>query len=430
MIVSRVVGAAAAVATKTLMDAESVATLRVDAKYPSSKVDISVETQAGSLANTRKLVFKSAYLGITETFDNFKITVSASEQEAINAGLSALSSIQLISQRSRLVNLINLASGTLAPNNLPAISAASALAGGSDDFAGVNAAIYESGLAAFEDEHLGTGQVSIPGISSAHAALIAHAEKFQRLALLDPALGLDIDEIIAVSEASLSSHRALYYPYVRMRDLAGGNLLKFYPPSIIAAGECAKADRKFGTHKAPANLGIVPNALDVERNADDTPLFNDNMREVLNRKRVNVIAPLPGEGIKVYGARVGYPDGDLRVQFVHERRMLCLISHSVKKGYAWAPFSVVDGQGRLFRDLVATGKNFLRPFWRAGALFGVNEEEAFLVKCDRDNNPDEELATGLVKVQIAVKLSPTAERILILVDNVPLGQDLSGLNGQ
>jgi len=67
--------------------------------------------------------------------------------------------------------------------------------------------------------------------------------------------------------------------------------------------------------------------------------------------------------------------------------------------------------------------------YRAGAFYGATEQEAFVVTCDESNNPAEDLDLGIVKVQVGVKISPTAERIIVNIDNVPLSQDLSVLNG-
>ena len=81
------------------------------------------------------------------------------------------------------------------------------------------------------------------------------------------------------------------------------------------------------------------------------------------------------------------------------------------------------------RDLKSAGSNFLREIWRGGGLYGRTEAEAFVVTADASNNPPEEIEQGRVHVQMGVKLSSTAEVILINIDNVPLSQDLGVLNG-
>jgi len=392
------------------------ATFKFEAKYASEWVDISVTISDTSDTDRCDIKITSNALGITESYKDANIRV-AGEIAAIN-------------QASKLVNISLIATTVGGATGRPA-AGTFILEEGADGAGGMANEDLAAFLSEFEDETIGNGQVAIPGHydSANTAALIAHAQAYNRLALLEPALGEAYDDVADDFNATPSSHAAVYYPWVEMRRFDGQSGKKFYPPTCFAAGECAKVDRTIGTHKAPANNGTVPNALDVERNTDGTSVVNDNVRELLNRKNINVIAPLPGEGIKVYGARVLAPAGETRVRFVHERRMLNLIYYSAKIGYAWAVFATVDGTGRLFRDLVASGKNFLRNFWRDGGLYGKTEEEAFMVVADASNNPPEELEDGRVHIQIGVKLSPTAEVIIINIDNVPLSQDLNVLNG-
>jgi|CXWL01.1.fsa_nt_gi phage tail sheath protein FI len=413
-IVSRVVGATPVKDTLTLVDSVDEDTLRVDAKYPSTDVDIKVTVATGTAANSKKFTFASVYLGVTEVFDN--VTLDAD-------------SLLFVNERSKLVDLVDLDSVTAAPGNLPDNLVATALATGTDDFAGLDQTEYVAGLAAFADSNLGTGQVAVPGIthSTVYAALKTHAELYQRLAILDAALGNDVAEMLAVdTSAYRSSHVALYYPWQQMLDMAGSGAKKFYPPSIFALGACAKVDRTVGVHKAPANIPAY-GVIDVERNTDGTPMFSDNARALLSEKQINVIAPIQNEGIKIYDAKVLYPTGETRVRTLHERRVLNLLFYSLKLGLSWAVFEPVSG--KLFRSLKSSASNFCRNLWNAGAFYGKTEADAFLVTCDESNNPPESLELGIVKIQVSVKISPAAERIIVNIDNVPLSQDLNILNG-
>jgi len=421
-VVCRVVGAAAAVATKTLNDraVAPVATLKVDAKYPSSTVDVRVTVEAGTAANTVKLTFRSAALGFKEPYDNFDLSANA---------------ISEINQKSKLVKLTNLASATAAPNNLPALLAEATLLGGNDDFAAINAARYigtddgttRTGLQAFNDELYGTGQVAIPGITAetVHSNLIAQAEIYHRLALLDPPLGSDKNDLITMRELYGTWYGAIAWPWFQALDFAGSGLLKFYPPSAAMAGACAEADRTVGTHKAPANY-VIPTAVDVERASNGQTQADDGALEALNGHDINVILRIPESGIRVYGARV--MTADRRVQMMHEIRLLNLFYYSLKIAYRYAVFSVVNDS--LFRQLASVARTFLRSFYRAGALYdggSKKESDAFIAICNENNNPPEDLEAGRVHVDIGVKISPTAETIIVKIDNVPLSQDLSVL---
>jgi hypothetical protein len=328
--------------------------------------------------------------------------------------------------------LTNLNSGTLAPNNLPAVLAETALAGGTDDRASIDAARYigindgttRTGLRAFEDEHLGAGQVCVPGITSdtVHAALIAHGNTYYRTALPDPPLGSDKQDVLDIRALYGTWFGALYWPWVLMPDHAGG-LNKFYPPSCAVAGACAQVDRTIGTHKAPANI-VIPTALDVERHSNGQSQVDDNTHEALNGKDINVIKPLPEQGVKIYGARV--MTADRRIQFVHQARLIGLIYYSLKFAYATYVFGVTTPA--FFRTLENVARVFLRNLWKAGALFGEREKDAFLASFDPDNQPD--LDNGRVEGDVGVRLVNTAETITIHVNNVPNSVDLSVLQQQ
>jgi phage tail sheath protein FI len=420
-VVCRVVGDDAAVATVTIQDRgvgiAQHATLKIDAKNPSSSVDVRYAIEAGTTANTFKLRLRSAALGIREVFDDLKMDAA---------------SITLVNQQSVLVNLTNLASANAAPTNLPTLTDEATLAGGSDDFAGLAAADYigvddgsvRTGLQAFKSEEWGTGQVAIPGLttSAVHAAIIAHAESFKRAGLLDPPLASDKDDVVAIRALYGTNQAAVTWPWVEMMNFAGTGLRKFYPPAAFVAGACAKAEREVGVHKAPANY-VIPGALDVERAANDYPQTDEGTRAYLAERDVNVIARLPEQGVKIYDEQV--MTGDNRVKTLHEIRTLNYLYYQLKRAYQSIPFAVIDSSGRLFREAKSLSETYLRQLYRAGALFGNTEEEAFIVICDSSNNPPEEIDQGRLNVTVGVRLSMAARFVFVDIENVPLTSSLS-----
>lgn len=403
-------------ASVTLDDRDGDHPFKFEALYPSSTVDIKVTVSdiEGDNDNVN-IVIESTALGIKETY---KATDLRDEDD-----LAALNA------KSKLVKVTIVDDTIDGADGRPASGDAS-LANGNDDAEGVSTDSMSSYLSQFATESLGTGQVLIPGFASSanNAALNAHAEAYNRLALLDPELGSDYADAEAAFNAHPSTFAAAYYPWVECLDFAGSGVKKFYPPSIFAAGACAQVDATIGTHKAPANI-TVPTAIDVERNEDGTSVIDDNVRTYLNSHNINAIAPITNEGIKIYGARVLAPAGETRVSFVHQRRLLNLVYYTAKIGFAWAVFEIIDGTGKLYRNLVRSAKTFLSALWRDGALYGKTEQEAFIVVCDDTNNSNEDLDNGVVHVQLGVKISPTAEVVFINIDSVALGQDLSVLNG-
>jgi phage tail sheath protein FI len=434
--VVRVVGAAAAVATATLNDRAGVpvATVRVDARYPSSTVDVRRKVETGSTANTVKLTFRSVKLNVIEVFDNFKLTFTQQEIDDINAGRSVLTRIQDVNDRSQLVKLTDLASATAAPNNLPALAAEAVLAGGNDDFAGITDATFigadngleKTGLHVFNSEEFGTGQVALHGVTTqaAHAALIAHAETYKRFALPDPAFGDDRDEVVAARKLHGSPYAAIYWPWVEQLDLEGTGVRKFYPPSGFVAGIFARAENEVGVHKAPANY-LVRGVLDVERAPNGSPQVDEATRAFLNRNEVNVIAPLQEQGIKVYGARVMMSFG--RVTAVHQQRILNRIYYDLKPAYQELPFATYDAEGRVFRVAASVSEQYLRLLYRSGALTSTTgrEEDAFKVICDSSNNPPETIDQKQLYVDVYVHLVEMVEMVLLSINNVPLATSLA-----
>lgn len=423
-VISRVVGAAAAKATKTINDraVTPLPTLKADALYP-SPYTIKVTVEAGTTANTVKLTFRCVELNRKEVFDNIKMDADS------------MAIINDVRTGSKLVRVTNLGSATAAPNNLPALTAETNLTGGTDDVGGISASDYigtddgagtKTGLTAFTDLELGTGQVAIPGITTTpvHAALVAHAEAYKRIALLDPPFGSDKAAVAGI-RALYGSYRAvLAWPWVQVLDYSGSGLMKYVAPSAFIAGACAQADRTVGTHRSIGNTSI-PAALDVERYSTTQPQVDDNAHEYLNARDVVVIRPFPGEGVKIYGDRV--LTADPRVTALHEARLLNLFYHSGRQGYRYAVFQTIDAQGKFFRDLVATGVNFLQPFYEVGALYGETPEEAFSVVADTSNNPRSEIDAGRVHVRWGVRFSQRGEQIFLNIENVRLFQNLSVL---
>ena len=447
--VNRVVGGSAAVATATMNDRAGtpLATTRADGKFPSTAInDIQYKVEAGSVANTVKLTFRSLKRGVAspvEVFDNFKLTFTQQELDDINAGLSRLTTIQQVNDLSNLVKLTNLNSATAAPNNLPALSAVvsgvvqwTTLTGGSDNFGGITDATYigtddgltKTGLQVFADEDFGTGQVMLPGVTTqaAHLAIIAHCKDYLRSGILDLPLGTDRDAAITARRLLDSPYAAMYWPWCKQKALEGTGDDKYYPPSGFVAGVYARAEAEVGVHKAPANYQLA-SVLDVEPASNGAPQTNQASRALLNANEVNVISPFPREGVKVYGARVLASFG--RVTAVHQQRVLNRVYYDLKNAYRQFPFAPLDAEGRLFREARSVAEQYLRLLYRSGALTSTsgNEDDAFLVVCDSNNNPPASIDLKQLNVEIDIHIVEMAEMVHLAINNIPISISLGSL---
>ncbi len=197
-----------------------------------------------------------------------------------------------------------------------------------------------------------------------------------------------------------SMHGALYYPWVKIMDPVSGRS-KFIPPSGHIAGIYARSDSQRGVHKAPANediSGVIDVAVNVTKGEQD----------LLNPAGINCIRKFAGRGVRIWGARTLASDPSWR--YINVRRLFNYVEESVERSMQWAVFEPNDVYlwGKVKRDITA----FLRTVWRSGALFGVDPNQAFYVKCDEELNPAEIRDQGIMICEIGMAPVKPAEFVV------------------
>lgn len=248
------------------------------------------------------------------------------------------------------------------------------------------------------------GAIDAEGVRTVQLAVIAHCEQMgDRVAVLDTPPGLSAQAVRTwrMDEAGYDSrHAALYYPWVRVFDPAlGRNTL--VPPSGHIAGVWARNDAERGVHKAPANE-VVRGAVDLEAR------LSKGEQDLLNPIGVNCVRAFPGRGIRVWGARTLSSDPAWR--YLNVRRLFNYLEESILLGTQWVVFEPNDD--RLWSSIRRNVTAFLTEEWRRGALFGRTADEAFYVKCDRDNNPQTSIDQGRVVCEIGVSPVKPAEFVV------------------
>ena len=197
-----------------------------------------------------------------------------------------------------------------------------------------------------------------------------------------------------------SMHGALYYPWLKISDPLSGRS-KFIPPSGHIAGIYSRSDSQRGVHKAPANediSGVIDVKINVTRGEQD----------LLNPVGINCIRKFAGRGVRVWGARTLSSDPAWR--YINVRRLFNFVEESVERSMQWTVFEPNDVYlwGKVNRDISA----FLRVVWRSGALFGVDPNQAFYVKCDEELNPQEVRDQGLMICEIGMAPVKPAEFVI------------------
>ncbi|MFF5155153.1 phage tail sheath family protein [Streptomyces sp. NPDC000348] len=248
------------------------------------------------------------------------------------------------------------------------------------------------------------GDIDAEGVRTVQLAVISHCEQMgDRVAVLDAPPGMSAQQVRTWrnDEAGYDSRYAtLYYPWVRVFDPALGRNTTV-PPSGHVAGVWARSDAERGVHKAPANE-VIRGAVDLELR------LSKGEQDLLNPIGVNCIRAFPGRGIRIWGARTLSSDPAWR--YLNVRRLFNYLEESILLGTQWVVFEPNDD--RLWSSIRRNVTAFLQEEWRRGALFGRTAAEAFYVKCDRDNNPQESIDQGRVVCEIGVAPVKPAEFVV------------------
>jgi len=248
------------------------------------------------------------------------------------------------------------------------------------------------------------GVVDLEGVQAVQLAMIAHCELMgDRVAILDPPPGLNAQQIQEwrVDKAGYDSkYAALYWPWVKVFDPAAAESI-YVPPSGHMAGIWGRNDDTRGVHKAPANE-VVRGAVGLELQ------ITKNEHDQLNPVGINCIRAFPGRGVRVWGARTLSSDPAWR--YLNVRRLFNYLEESILNGTQWVVFEPNDPA--LWAKIRRTLSAFLAMEWRKGALFGLNPDEAFYVKCDDETNPSESIDAGQVICEIGVAPVKPAEFVV------------------
>jgi phage tail sheath protein FI len=206
-----------------------------------------------------------------------------------------------------------------------------------------------------------------------------------------------------------SSHAAIYYPNYYITDPVGrsASSIRLIGPAGAMAGIYMNTDATFGPFKAPAGIGTtVQGAISLEKAFTSTELDSLNGASA----PVNAIRQLPGAGISVMGARTLKNDGTAN-RYVNMRRSLIYIRKRLNDLTQFALFE--NNDEKLWQRINAGLGTFLNEYYNQGGLRGTSPGEAFFIKCDAENNPDNLIAQGQVNIEVGVALQYPAEFIVI-----------------
>lgn len=181
------------------------------------------------------------------------------------------------------------------------------------------------------------------------------------------------------------------------------------PPSGAVVGIYAMVDRERGVWKAPANVSVTAvKAPVVNVTHEDQESLNVDTEA---GKSVNAIRAFTGKGTLIWGART-LAGNDNEWRYVPVRRFFNMVEESVKK--ATSQFVFEPNDANTWVKVRAMIENFLTLQWRAGALAGAKQEQAFYVRVGLGQTMTaEDILNGYMHVEIGMAVVRPAEFIIL-----------------
>ena len=406
--VTRIVGASAAKATRTLVDRagspdDTLVLTAVNEGAWGNNINISVTDSSISGLFNVVVYYNGATSGdVVERFTDLSMDP-----------LAARYAVSVINSSSLYITALDAGSTSAGATKNPAIITNQALAGGNNGGA-VSSSNYSAALGLY-NVIPNSLLLNLPGVVDAGTVNVAlnYAETRDDVFVI---IDGDDDEVtnqlsLAASYTS-TSLGAVYYPRITISDptigLGGSSTAtKLVGPGGAVMGLFARTDASRGVFKAPAGLQArIAGAVSV------APLTNAEY-DVLNTAGapVNAIKFVSGSGIVVMGSRTlkpGYVD-----KYVPVRRTLIYLRKALVDLTEFAIFEPNDPA--LWRRINASISSFLTQFWSQGGLRGNTPSQAFFVKVDATNNPQSSIDNGIVNIEVGVALQRPAEFIVIKI---------------
>ncbi len=265
-----------------------------------------------------------------------------------------------------------------------------------------------TGIQAFI-ENTDASMLAVPGVTMPEVvvSLVGHCENMKnRMAILDmPGDLAKPKDLIEYRGMIDSTYAAMYHPWIKVYDRASKKP-GFIPPSGAIMGIYARTDMTRGVHKAPANETVYCSGLKVN--------YTKNEQDVLNPEGINLIRQLPGQGIRVWGARTASSNSTFR--YVNVRRLFIYVEESIKANTNWVVFEPNDAT--LWSRVQLTVSTFLDSMWRTGMLAGGSPSEGYFVEIGSTTMTKDDIMNGRLICNVGIAPTRPAEFVIFRVSQL------------
>lgn len=289
------------------------------------------------------------------------------------------------------------------------------LSGGSDgSISSIDAGVYigtdggptkRTGIQAFLENNV-VSILAVPGVTIPEVivSLVAHCEgEKNRFAVIDmPQDMIKTEDLIGYREMIDSTYAAMYHPWIQVYDPVAKKP-GFVPPSGAVCGVYARTDVARGVHKAPANETVHCSGLST--------YYTTREQDILNPCGINLIRALPGQGIRIWGARTA--SSNAAFKYVNVRRLFIYVEESIRNNTGWVVFE--PNNSSLWGRVQMTVSSFLEGMFRSGMLAGETPGEAFFVNIGPATMSRDDIMNGRLICEIGIAPSRPAEFVIFRV---------------
>ena len=265
-----------------------------------------------------------------------------------------------------------------------------------------------TGIQAFVENNQ-VSMMAVPGITIPEVvvSLVGHCENMKnRVAVLDmPGDMAKPKDLIEYRGMIDSTYAAMYHPWIQVYDRAAKKP-GYIPPSGAVMGIYARTDMTRGVHKAPANEPVYCTGLKTN--------YTKSEQDILNPEGINLIRQIPGQGIRVWGARTASSNSTFR--YVNVRRLFIYVEESIKANTNWVVFEPNDVT--LWSRVNLTVSTFLDNMWRNGMLAGASPSEGYFVEIGSTTMTRDDIMNGRLICNIGIAPTRPAEFVIFRVSQL------------
>ena len=236
--------------------------------------------------------------------------------------------------------------------------------------------------------------------------------------LVDPPVGWNsvADAVTGMATPRITgtnaANAAMYFPRITVPDPLTGTMTTYSSCGAVA-GVWASTDSQRNVWKAPAGT-----SASLPAGTTLPVLMTDAQNGDLNPLGLNCLRNFPIIGPVLWGARtlLGADVMENQWKYIPVRRTALFIEESLRRGTQWAVFE--PNAEPLWASIRLNVGAFMAGLYRDGAFAGATPDQAYLVKCDSENNPPTQTALGILNILVGFAPLYPAEFVFISIEQL------------